>query len=139
MSELEGITIKDYSEEVLNELEDAVKVALKVCGETAETYAKKACPVDTGLLKNSITYALAGEKPAVSSYKANKGDGHGSYSGTAPSDGSGSYSVCLGTNVEYAETVELGKGQTKQPYISPAIKDHADKYRQIIKKYLGGG
>lgn len=138
MTELEGITIKDYSEDVLNELEDAVKVALKVCGETAETYAKKACPVDTGLLKNSITYALAGEKPAVSSYKANKGDGSGSYSGTAPNDENGKYTVYLGTNVEYAEIVELGKGQTAQPYIAPALKDHEDKYRQIIKKYLGG-
>ena len=143
MTEVEGFTIKDYSEEVLKELEDSITKALLKCGEKAEEYAKRACPVKTGLLRNSITYALGGEAPAVTSYSSDDGSKSGSYSGKAPDDEEGKRSVYPGTNVEYAKIVELGSSSNskrkKQPYISPAIKDHGDKYRQIIKETLGGG
>ena len=130
--------VTDNSDKVGDELEEALMKALRVCGETAQTYAKKACPVDTGLLRNSITYAVAGEAAAESSYKANKGNETGSYTGTAPQAASGKYTVYLGTNVEYAQDVELGIGQKAQPYIEPAVSGHTTKYKNIIKQYLGG-
>ena len=130
-----NVKIKDYSQEVLDELEDAVKRALTKCGMVAEEYAADLCPVDTGLLRNSITYALSGEPAAISSYKADRGDKSGTYSGSAPDMDSGA-AVYIGTNVEYAEIVELGK--RKQPYLEPAVANHAAKYKSIIKSELGG-
>jgi len=44
------INIIDNSGAVLSTLEEKVKAALEACGMTAETYAKRDCPVDTGRL-----------------------------------------------------------------------------------------
>ncbi len=53
-------------------------------------------------------------------------------------------------NVEYAPYVELGTGsfyqggtpsipgQKAQPYLKPAVADHADEYKRIIKDVLKG-
>ena len=101
----DGITFEDNSDDVLNEFHDAVLRALERCGSEAEGYAKDLAPVDTGLLRNSITHAISGEAPAVKSYRAdNPKPGRknsGSYSGTAPKE-EGGLSVYIGTNVEYA-------------------------------------
>ena len=67
-----NIEYRDNTEEVLSALEAAIKRGNEAIGMTAERHAKKKCHVDTGRLRNSITYALAGEKTHVKSYKANK-------------------------------------------------------------------
>lgn len=89
----------------------ALAKALEEIGLTAENYAKKACPVDTGRLRNSITHvARPGEK-----------------------------AVYIGTNVEYGPHVELGTRHMKaQPYLRPAASGHQGTYRAILKKNLGG-
>lgn len=101
------IKIEDNSKDVLAELEKNIPVALEECGLAAEGYAKRLCPVDTGLLRNSITHTVVGE------------------------------SAYVGTNVEYAPYVEMGTIRTRaQPFIEPAVVDHAREYRQIIEKRL---
>ena len=83
------IKIEDNSKEFLKEFEKRIPVALEECGLVAEGYAKMKCPVDTGLLRNSITHT-ADENTAY-----------------------------IGTNVEYAPYVELGTVKTKaQPYLN---------------------
>lgn len=57
------VDYKDYSEEVLAALEKGIKNGLEAIGLTAETYAKKATPVDTGRLRNSISHET--DKEAV--------------------------------------------------------------------------
>lgn len=52
------IEITDNSGLVKEEMQAAVLRALTKCGMTAEGYAKKLCPVDTGNLRNSITHAV---------------------------------------------------------------------------------
>lgn len=141
-----GITIKitDNSDYVLDEFEDAVKRALLACGLEAQgkaidiITAKGA--VDTGLLRSSIAFALGGESATPQTYKADVyGDGSGSYSGTAPKDEDGKYTVYLGTNVEYAQVVECGaNGRTAKPFIAPAVENYTSKYKTIIKEELGG-
>ena len=43
----------------------------------------------------------------------------------------------IGTNVEYAAYVELGTVVTRaQPYLKPAVADHADQYVRIAKDIL---
>lgn len=53
-----NIEITDNSGLVKEEMQAAVLRALTKCGLAAEGYAKKLCPVDTGNLRNSITYAV---------------------------------------------------------------------------------
>lgn len=131
------IKFTDNSDKVKEELEKAVERALLYCGIEAQGKARDLCPYDTGLLRNSIAYALGGEEAVPTTYKADKGDESGSYSGTAPADDEGVRTVWLGTNVEYAQKVELGIGQKAEPYIEPAVADYASKYKEIIEKELG--
>lgn len=102
---------------------EAAKVAaLEKMGGTAETYAKKYCPVDTGRLRASITHQKQDED-----------------------------TMLVGTNVEYAPYVELGHDQEAgryvpalgkrlvashvegKPYIRPAIENHVSEYRKIVE------
>lgn len=163
------IKITDNSDQVKEELQAAAIRALEKCGLTAEGYAKPLCPVDTGLLRNSITYALGGQPPAISSYRADKPDESGEtkkgdYSGSAPRDSGGEMSVYIGTNVEYAPYKELGTGQnyeggrptkwtyedakgqhhmtggnTAKPFLKPAVADHSKTYRDIIEGEMKSG
>lgn len=129
------IKITDNSGLVREELQAAVLRALEVCGLTAEGYAKLLCPVDTGNLRNSITHQVQPEEQAV----------------------------YIGTNSEYGPYVELGtgihypggrqtpwsyqdargrwhrtRGQRAQPFLKPAVADHAQQYRGIIERELHG-
>ena len=132
------IRLEDNSEEVLEALKEAVLRALERCGLQAEGYAKDLTPVDTGNLRNSITHQVS-------------------------EDGR---EVYIGTNVEYAPYVELGtgiyaeggggrptpwvyqdekgqwhwtRGNPAQPFLKPAVADHAQTYRNIIEDELKNG
>ncbi len=122
------------SGQVLSEFEAACLRALERCGMQGEGYAKENLTmqgaVDTGNLRNSITHRVDPAEPAV----------------------------YIGTNTEYAAYVELGtgiyypggrpdpwvyqdekgnwhmtRGQRAQPYLKPAVADHAETYRNIIE------
>lgn len=87
----------------------AVASALEEIGLAAERFAKRACPVDTGRLRNSITHALNMDEEAV----------------------------YIGTNVEYAPYVENGTSRRKGVYfLRGAAQDHGSYYRGIMKKHL---
>ena len=140
-----NIEYRDNTEEVLSALEAAIKRGNEAIGMAAERHAKKritiARAVDTGRLRNSITYALAGEETHVKSYKANKGGKDRetyTYDGTA--DGKKGSGVYIGTNVEYAPYVCLGTiHMNAQPFLKPAVNDHKDEYRKILENSLKNG
>lgn len=164
-----SVEIQDNSKEVSAAIKEALLRGLEKCGLVAEGYAKKLCTVDTGLLRNSITHALSGQPAAISTYKADRAKGNkpiqaGEYSGSAPEESDPSkMAVYLGTNVEYAPYIELGTGShtkggrpTKwiykddkgthmtgghqaQPFLKPAVADHAAQYRQILEDELKNG
>ena len=50
------VDYKDNSKQVLSAMEKGIKNGLEAIGLTAETYAKKITPVDTGRLRNSISH-----------------------------------------------------------------------------------
>lgn len=131
-----NIDFNDNSEEVRDAMMDAALRALEKCGLTAEGYAKQLAPVDTGNLRNSISHKIDTDEMAA----------------------------YIGTNVEYAPYVELGTGrytdggrqtpwayqdekgnwhmthgQQAQPYLKPAVADHAQDYRRIIEDTLANG
>ena len=147
-----SVKIHDNSKEVSEAIKSALLKGLETCGLVAEGYAKKLAPVGTpestgipgyigGLLRGSITHALSGNKPAISTYQDNAGTRRGSYSGTAPEEGDANKkSVYIGTNVEYSSYVELGTiKMDAQPFLKPAVADHANTYRKIIEKELKNG
>ena len=130
-----NVEIQDNSKEVSAEIKAALLRGLEKVGLVAEGYAKKLAPVDTGNLRNSITHEVVEDENAV----------------------------YIGTNTEYAAYVELGTGiyaeggggrptpwvyqdaegnwhythgQKPQPFLKPAVAEHADKYREIIKNAL---
>ena len=131
--DLGGVVFEDYSADVLNEFHDAVLRALERCGEQAEGYAKDLAPVDTGNLRNSISHTVDEDEPAV----------------------------YIGSNTSYAPYVELAtgiyaeggrptpwvyqddngnwhwtRGNPAQPFLAPAVKNHAQTYSNIIKDEL---
>ena len=130
-----SVEFKDNSSEVKSEFVKALLRGLEKCGLVAEGYAKKLQIPDTGNLRNSITHVVDEDEPAV----------------------------YIGTNVEYAPYVELGtgiyaeggggrptpwvyqdakgnwhytRGNKAQPFLKPAVAEHADKYREIIKNAI---
>ena len=136
-----NIQFTDNSKEVSDNIKAALLRGLETCGLVAEGYAKKLAPVDTGLLRNSITYAISGEEAAIDTYEDNEGKNKGFYSGTAPEESSDkTKSVYIGTNVEYASMVEIGTLRADaQPFLKPAVNDHKSKYLKIIENELKNG
>jgi len=162
------IEIIDNSGLVEEVLQEALERALTQCGLDAERRAKKLCPTDTGLLKNSITFALSGQEAKEKEYKADKPDKSGEvkkgmYEGTVPKESDHETSVYIGTNVEYGVYQEMGTGKnydggrptkwtyedakgqfhmtggnTANPFLKPAVADHASDYLKTIEDALKG-
>ena len=100
-----------------------VKAAISV-GMLTSGYAQDLCPVDTGLLRDSITHAY--------------------------NDDGSQVTLLVGTNVYYAPFVELGHKQQPgrfvpkikkrlkrswvpgKPFLRPAFENHRDEIEQII-------
>lgn len=131
-----NIDFKDNSQAVLKAMQQAVEKALEECGLVAEGYAKKLAPVDTGNLRNSISHKVDPEEPAVyigtnNSYAAYQEFGTGIYT-----EG--------GRDTPWVYQDEKGnwhwtRGNKAQPFLKPAVADHARQYRQIIEQELKKG
>jgi hypothetical protein len=131
---MSNYTTKDNTKEVLSALEKAIERGLEAIGLTAEGHAKKDpnMPVDTGLARNSITFAISGKEANTSTYKADKGDETGSYSGTAPNDKD--KAVYIGSNVEYFPYIELGSPTISARHVlKNSATQHTDEYKKLIE------
>lgn len=132
-----NVTFTSNKEEYEKALDLVAEKVLTMWGMQAESAAKRLCPVDTGLLRNSITYAVAGEGVANPTYRSNTGDKSGSYQGEAQADNGGARHVYIGSNVEYAPYQELGTAKmTAQPYLRPAIEQNRAYFEQILESEL---
>ena len=92
--------------DILSALEKGKHNALTAIGSTAETHTKDNITaddlIDTGRLRNSISYAVDGE------------------------------AAYIGTNVEYAPYLELGtKKIAAHHYLKRAATDHKDEYKKL--------
>lgn len=130
------VNFKDNSGAVLSAFHAAVEKALEECGLVAEGYAKKLAPVDTGNLRNSISHKVDPEEPAVyigtnSSYAAYQEFGTGIYT-EGGRDTPWVYQDAKG-NWHWT------RGNKAQPFLKPAVADHAKQYRQIIEQELKNG
>lgn len=103
-----------HKDEIEKELEHRIYQTLEAWGETAERYAKSETPVDTGRLRNSITYQT---------------DVQGG-------------EMAVGTDVEYAEWVETND-DARHPtgrahFIRDSIAIHLDEYEILANRFLKG-
>lgn len=99
-----SVEFKDNTQEFLSLFDSAKKRGLKAIGMTAEGYAKRETPVDTGRLRNSIS---------------NTTDGNAAY---------------IGTNVEYAPYVELGaRGRQPVHMLRRAATEHTEEYKKLME------
>lgn len=95
---------KWYGDKVIKNAEQAAAMALEATALLIEGQAKALCPVDTGNLRNSITYEIEGNKARI------------------------------GTNISYSKFVELGTSKmAAQPFLSPAVEMNKDKFRVLLK------
>lgn len=128
-----GVTIKveaDNSQEVLKELEHKVNLALEAIGGEAERFAKEGCPVDTGRLRNSITFATETAQGYPNTYGgASAEPGDTQTHGTPEKN-----TVYIGTNVEYAPEQEYyGR---KKHFLKNAMTMHSERYKNIAETAL---
>lgn len=122
-------TFTDHSDEVKKALQEAIERALERCGSQAEGYAKDLAPVDTGQLRNSITHKVVPSEQAV--YIGTNAE-HGPYQ----EFGTGIY-YPGGRPTPWNYQDERGnwhrtRGQKAQPFLRPAVADHAQTYKNII-------
>lgn len=107
-----NVNISSNRELIERATREQIERALEAIGLQAEGYAKMLCPVDTGRLRNSITHSVDASEQKV----------------------------YVGTNVEYAAYVEMGTSRTKaQPYLQPAVVNHADEYCEMAEHFLKNG
>lgn len=103
------MSFKSNRAEVERAVQEALARAGEIIGGMAESYAKEACPVDTGNLRNSITHQMEG-----------------------------SDTVVIGTAVEYAPYVELGtRKMSARPFLGQALESHTNEYKNVLDSELG--
>lgn len=110
MGVVKSVRITSNIEEVTAEMESKVAAWLEAIGLDAASTAADRAPVDTGRLKNSISYAV------VDSEKA----------------------VYIGTNVEYAPYQEFGtsRGVPGKHFIQFGATAHQAEYKSLLEEYL---
>lgn len=147
MASTNELTVVSNITYVRKATEKAMRKAARMIGGTVAGHAVEACPVDTGLLRNSITFALGGYAPEIIAYQSNDRDKNGKpievkkgqYEGTAPADDDDQITVYVGTNVEYAPYQELGapnRNMDARPFLRPAMENFTSEIEQIIEKCL---
>ena len=134
MAEIKVEITKDNSKQVLNDLNKATDNALTAIGIAAVSYAARITPVDTGLARNSITYALHGKPAAQQAYSDNSHGQSGAYKGNAEDKKN---TVYIGSNVQYFPILEDGgNGRIGFHMLRKAVTEHSDEYKKLVEKYL---
>ena len=118
--------------DILSALEKGKRNALTAIGATAETHTKENITaddlIDTGRLRNSITYAT-GDYSGIGTYTDNNKK---KYSDAKARNTPKDDEVAIGTNVEYAPYLELGtKKITAHHYLKRAVTEHQDEYKKL--------
>lgn len=116
------VTLTSNKDEILEALGEQLGQAMIAIGMTAESNAKKEITkavydtpesksgyVRTGRLRNSISYGVDTDEPAV----------------------------YIGSNVEYAPYVELGTSKMRaRPFLKPAVENYAGEYKDMLEQAM---
>lgn len=129
----------DNSDRILREFDRKIALACELIGVEAERNAKEDCPVDTGRLRNSITFATKNYHSPGNTDKHPKGQQDADpdeYRKLAEPE---EKTVYIGTNVKYAPPVELrdvNHKSGKAHFLRDAVANHGKKYEEIAKTAL---
>ena len=132
-----------HTDELMEELTFLEEKALTTVGMECEGDAKieiESSPrrVDTGRLRNSITWATLKQASQVESTPDNPDAGSEDGLKTSQAE---EKSVVIGTNVEYAAEVHEGRAKPKldpNRFLRNAVERNNEKYRTIIDQTLRG-
>lgn len=116
------VTLTSNKDEILEALGEQLGQAMIAIGMTAESNAKqeitkavydtpesKSGYVRTGRLRNSISYGVDTDEPAV----------------------------YIGSNVEYAPYVELGTSKMRaRPFLKPAVENYGEQYKDLLQQAM---
>ena len=114
------VTLTSNKDEILEALGEQLGQAMIAIGMAAESNAKTEITkavydtpekgyVRTGRLRNSITYAVDTNEPAV----------------------------YIGSNVEYAPYVELGTSKMRaRPFLKPAAENYGEEYMDLLEQAM---
>ena len=116
------VKLESNMDAVLEALGEQLGQAMIAIGMTAESNAKqeitkavydtpesKSGYVRTGRLRNSISYGVDTDEPAV----------------------------YIGSNVEYAPYVELGTSKMRaRPFLKPAVENYAGEYKDLLEQAI---
>lgn len=125
----------DNSDRILREFDRKIALACELIGVEAERNAKEDCPVDTGRLRNSITYAVKEGQGLANQEPGEQADPEEYQKLTEPEE----KTVYIGTNVKYAPPVELrdvNHKSGKAHFLRDAVANHGKKYEEIAKTVL---
>ena len=120
--------------EVEASFEKALQTGLAAVGAEAETNAKREeTKVDTGRLRNSITWATKERAGHIHQYSDDSGNEYSETVGAGAKEGE----VWIGTNVEYAPYIELGvRGQAGLHFLRNACQNYSERYKEILQEAL---
>lgn len=139
-NKITGIKVKvDNSAMIIALMHKKVELGLEAIGAEAEGYAKKNCPVDTGRLRNSITWATSESQGEANTNKHPKGPVDAEPADYKMLGKPGGKYVYIGTNVKYAPYVEYGDKTHKTGqahFLRDAAVNHGDHYESIMKAAL---
>jgi HK97 gp10 family phage protein len=135
-------TLTSNAKPIKEKTAEAIITALKAVGAQAQGHATAEITaveaIDTGRLKNSITFAVSGDPAREYRYTDDDGKGY-----TDRIEGAGDekdFTLYLGTNVEYATFVESGTGGDRnkgaRPFIRPAVENWISEYQQVFQQEL---
>lgn len=133
-----SIQVIDYSKETFNETMRKIEVALEAIGGEAVGKAQaylEASPrrVDTGRLRNSITFTTSYKQGFTYNYS----DDNGQKFSQNVAKGEAVRTVFIGTDVNYAKYVHWGTYKMDpNPFLKNAVQNHQQRYIDIAKKYL---
>ena len=140
------VTVTDNSRKYLSALQFATLRGRETIGLTAEKHAKKKLTREvytgkkpyklTGRLRNSVTFAVSGQRANIQSYSGDHGEPGGTYSGTAPKDKN--MAVYIGSGVDYAIGIEIGTHRKAGGvhFLQDAAQNHSEEYKQFMKQSL---
>ena len=145
MSDVE-FTLTSNAKLIKEQTAEAIITAMKTVGSQAQGHATAEITaveaIETGRLKNSITFAVSGDPAREYKYTDDGRDGDKKeYTDRIEDAGDeNDFTLYLGTNVEYATFVESGTGGDKKkgarPFIRPAVENWISEYQQIFQQEL---
>lgn len=128
--------INDMSAEIKAAAKEQVLRGLSRIGAKMHEYAVKLVPVRTGALRDTIAFQVDPDEPAVyigsnSEYAAYVELGTGEYS-----DVGGTPQKRWAYKDEATGEWRIGVPQRPRHFIKPAVADHGDTYKEILKEEL---